>query len=167
LVGAYVVIQVGVPLRHWLYPGDVQWTEEGHRFSWRMKLRSKAARFTLYAHDPDSNQTWRVVDALYINPLQRAQAAGRPDMILQLCHYVADDFRQQGFAHIQVRAHVAASLNGRAEQALVDPEVDLAAQPRALTHAPWITPLTTPLSDRYKPPADETADAPVETEHEK
>ncbi len=43
LLGLWVAFQTLVPFRHWLYPGNVSWTEEGHRFSWHMKLRSKAA----------------------------------------------------------------------------------------------------------------------------
>jgi hypothetical protein len=42
LVG-WVVFQCAVPLRHLLYPGDVSWTDEGHRFAWHMKLRDKSA----------------------------------------------------------------------------------------------------------------------------
>ena len=44
LVGSYVALQLLLPLRHFLYPGNVSWTEEGHNFSWHMKLRSKQAR---------------------------------------------------------------------------------------------------------------------------
>ena len=32
-VGLYLALQILIPLRHWLYPGEVSWTEEGHRFS--------------------------------------------------------------------------------------------------------------------------------------
>jgi hypothetical protein len=40
-VTLWLVVQALVPLRHWLYPGPVDWTEEGHYFSWRMMLRDK------------------------------------------------------------------------------------------------------------------------------
>jgi hypothetical protein len=40
-VAVWLGIQALLPLRHWLYPGDVNWTEEGHSFSWRMLLRDK------------------------------------------------------------------------------------------------------------------------------
>jgi hypothetical protein len=49
-----VAFQTLVPFRHLLYPGNVSWTEEGHRFAWHMKLRSKVAdRFELTATDVD------------------------------------------------------------------------------------------------------------------
>ena len=37
----YTLYHVLFPLRFVLYPGDVAWTEYGHLFSWRMKLRDK------------------------------------------------------------------------------------------------------------------------------
>lgn len=148
LLGAYAAWQILVPLRHWLYPGDVMWTEEGHRFSWRMKLRDKDAKLTLFAHDPDGGRTWRVTIANYITPLQYAEASGRPDMILQLAHHVAEDFRKIGHTHVQIRARVLVSLNGRREQLLLDPDLDLAAVPRDLSHVSWIKELEIPLSDR-------------------
>ena len=43
LLAVWVAFQVLVPFRHLLYPGNVSWTEEGHRFAWHMKLRSKVA----------------------------------------------------------------------------------------------------------------------------
>ena len=42
---------------------------------------------------------------------------------------------------MEVRARTFVSLNGRRPQPLVDPDVDLAAQPRDLSHASWIVPL--------------------------
>lgn len=142
LAGTYLALQILMPLRHWLYPGAVQWTEEGHRFSWRMKLRDKQSELRLTAHDPVSASTWNVDLSDYINLEQYLAASGQPDMILQLCHHVADDFRRHGYPDIQIRAHASVSLNGRTEQLLIDPDVDLAAEPRTLWHSNWITPLT-------------------------
>jgi hypothetical protein len=146
--GLYLAVQVFLPLRHWLYEGDVQWTEEGHRFSWRMKLRSKDGSLKLLAHDPDTNRTLELDPENYITHAQALEAASKPDMILQLAHHVAEGLRRRGRPHIQVRAVALVSLNGRAAQLLVDPDVDLAAQPRSLRHASWITALTVPLSER-------------------
>lgn len=51
VVIAFVAIQLIVPFRHWLYPGTVHWTEEGHLFAWHMKLRYKNGAATFYAFD--------------------------------------------------------------------------------------------------------------------
>jgi hypothetical protein len=144
-VGAFLAIQLLVPLRHFLYPGDVAWTEEGHRFSWRMKLRGKtgATRFTV--SDPVSGKRWDVLPSKHLTARQVRKMGGHPDMVLQFAHHLAEVYRREGYSRVEVRARVDASLNGRRPQSLVDPDVDLAAQPRNLLPAPWIVPLHEPL----------------------
>lgn len=46
----YFILQIALPLRHWFIKGDVLWTEEGHRLSWRMMLRSRSGftNFKIY-----------------------------------------------------------------------------------------------------------------------
>ena len=41
LGAAFLVVQVLMPLRHLAYPGNVRWTEEGYRFSWRVLVTEK------------------------------------------------------------------------------------------------------------------------------
>jgi hypothetical protein len=71
--------------------------------------------------------------------------AGHPDLILQFAHYLAARGRRDGRPNLEVRALTSASVNGREAQALVDPNVNLAAEPRALGPATWIEPLYQPL----------------------
>jgi hypothetical protein len=149
-------IQIIAPLRHWWYPGDVAWTEEGHRFSWRMKLRSKHGTLNYRVVDPASGRTVKVPPERFLTSYQTSRMATRPDMILQAAHWLA----RQGAVEInqppQVFADAFCSLNGRAPQRLIDPTVDLAAQPRNLGTSPWIlpfnrTPIRTPSSRREVP----------------
>ena len=57
----FIIFQIGMPLRHFAYPGDVSWTEEGHNFSWHMKLRDKDTySIEFYATDPLSGETWEI-----------------------------------------------------------------------------------------------------------
>lgn len=148
LVAIYLILQITIPLRHWLYPGDVQWTEEGHRFSWRMKLRDKQSEVDIQALDPETGESWAVDLEEYLTYPQYVIASGQPDMILQLCHFIRDDLRKAGFRKIQIRARVMVSLNGRKPQLLVNPAVDLAAERRTLGHASWIMPLAVPFTSR-------------------
>ena len=64
----------------------------------------------------------------------------RPDMVLQMAHHLADVFRQRGYAHIEVYAQDIVTLNGYDPQPLIDPDVDLAAQPRDLRPESWVLP---------------------------
>jgi hypothetical protein len=151
LLSIYVLIQVAAPLRHAAYPGNVNWTEEGHRFSWRMKLRSKFGSAHFYVTDPSSRRTWLVNPRDYVNPVQAMRMAARPDMVLQMAKLIARDMAAQGHSNVAVRVRDLVSLNGRKPRLLVDPDVDLAAQPRNLHPAPWILPLTDPLPPRGAP----------------
>lgn len=129
-----------MPLRHFLYPGDVNWTEEGHRFSWHMMLREKTGDVEFVATQLATGATFPVDPHAYLTSSRIAAMKPRPDMILQFCHWVADDLsRTMGPVEIRVRASL--SLNGRPEQLLIDPDVNLAEQPRNLWPAPWIVQL--------------------------
>ena len=143
LIVAYVVIQLAVPLRHFVYPGNVHWTEEGHRFAWHMKLRDKQASARFYVTDPERKRTWEVSPRLYLTVRQTQKMATRPDMILQMAHHIArDQAAKRKIDHpLEVRARVMASLHGRDRELLIDPTVNLVAERRSLGHARWILPL--------------------------
>ena len=76
-----------------------------------------------------------------LTPWQEGAMANRPDMILQYAHHLARRFGQELGRPVEVRVESAVSLNGRRYSRLIDPRVDLAAQPRNLWPAAWILPL--------------------------
>lgn len=148
VLGCHVALQVLVPLRHFLYPGDPSWNEEGHRFAWHMKLRSKRVEAWFRATARHRDEPNRVIGGSidpddYLSPRQVRKMRSRPDMILQFCHHVADDLRARGYLDVRVHARVIASLNGHPPRPLVDERVDLAAQPRTLGHVEWVMPTPT------------------------
>ena len=147
-LGIYVAVQILFPLRHFLYPGVVHWTEEGHMFSWHMKLRSKSARVMFLLKDPVTERTWKIDPDDYLDSRQTDKMASRPDMILQFAHWLRDNYRAQGFTDIEVYADSWARLNGREEQRMIDPSVDLGKVEWSLLPADWILPLTEPLRIR-------------------
>lgn len=141
-LGFYLLLQVLVPLRHILYPGNVSWTEEGHRFAWHMKLRDKEGYLAFFIINPVSNERWSVNPGQDLTPEQMQNMVGRPDMILQYAHYLADRARADGIKNPVVQVDSMASLNGRPFQRLVDSNVNLAEVPLAVfAPAPWIVPL--------------------------
>jgi hypothetical protein len=125
-----------------------------------MKLRDKSATATFEATDPATGETWTIDPRRYLTRRQARKMAARPDMILQFCHFLADQGRRAGHARVEVRAKVMASLNGRPKQSLIDPAVDLAAVSRTLGHAAWIVPLEHPLptADQRGPTTDSESD---------
>lgn len=148
VLGVYLALQLFMPLRHLLYPGNVSWTEEGHRFAWHMKLRDKEADARFFATDPDSGQAGEVDPFQYVTDWQYDEMAGRPDMVVQLAKEIERNALQRfGLAgDLVVTAEVEASLNGREPKTLIDPEVDLTeVELSPFRSADWIEPLDEPL----------------------
>lgn len=136
----WAAVQLLLPFRHWLYPGDVAWTEEGHMFSWRMKLRDKQAEeMTFWVRDPESGHEWGIEPGDFLTERQKARMAGQPDMIHQFALHLAEEYRREYDMEVEVRVDAIVSLNGGKPAPLIDPEADLAAQPRDLRCKPWIT----------------------------
>ncbi|WP_428269385.1 HTTM domain-containing protein [Haliangium sp.] len=138
LLGLHFAIQVLMPARHFLYPGDVCWTEEGFRYAWHVMLIEKTGRVVFQVTDPSSQRTWRVYPHEYLTPNQEKQMSTQPDMILALAHHIADDFAGRGVPGVEVRAEAYVALNGRPSRLLVDPTVNLAAARDQVWPQPWI-----------------------------
>jgi hypothetical protein len=137
-LGTYAAIQLLVPFRHLLYPGDTDWTYEGHRFSWRMKLHDRDAYVRYTIRDPKTGETTKVDLDDYLASRQLRKFGARPDMVLQLAHHLADEARADGIENPEVYASVKMSLNGRKAVPMVDTSVDLAREPRNLLPARWL-----------------------------
>ena len=148
LLTMYLALQLVLPLRHFAYPGNVSWTEEGHNFSWHMKLRTKRGDALFTVSHPATGQTWAIDPREHLEPRQFMKMTTHPDMALQYSHFLAEQKRREGYENVEVRAHVMASLNGRKPQLLIDPAADLTKERLSLLPARWILPLTEPLPAR-------------------
>jgi hypothetical protein len=144
LLSLYVLLQILIPLRHFLYPGNVHWTEEGHRFAWHMMLRAKNIDIRFFVIDRAKDRRSEVRLRSFLTPQQLSSMPARPDMILQFAHYIAHYLRQQGHTQFEVSVNARGALNGREPQLFIDPDVDLASQPRTLKHVVWVVPLAEP-----------------------
>jgi vitamin K-dependent gamma-carboxylase len=144
------------PLRHLAYDGNTGWTEQGHYFSWRMMLRGKTVGLRYYLTDAETGVTQQADIRQFLNPEQQIKFAKDPKMILDLAHGLAAESLRRTGKQTEVRALVLASLNGRKPQLLIDPTVNLAAQPKFAFHRPWIVPLHEPLrSEPWTVPLNE------------
>lgn len=149
IVAALVAFNVTMPIRHHAYEGDVNWTDEGHRWSWRMKLRDKDAEVAFWVTDPVRNETFEIDARDRLESWQESAMEGRPDMIHQYAIYLAKTI-EAGRGHpVEVRVDAMASLHGRPAQWLIDPTVDIGAIPRGIGQRDWIVPLEHPLPDPF------------------
>ncbi|MBM4268372.1 MAG: HTTM domain-containing protein [Deltaproteobacteria bacterium] len=136
-LSVYLALQILVPFRHFLYPGEVSWNEDGHRFSWHMKLRDKEGRLRLWATDPTTGKTWEIDYRKDLNVKQRSRVRVLPDMLLQYVGYVKEDLRAGGIESPIIRAEMEVSLNRRRGQPLVDASLDLASVEATLLASSW------------------------------
>lgn len=145
VIALLFAVEMLVPFRHWLYPGNVDWTEEGTRFSWRMMLNEKPTALRITLVDPNTGETnvpeWERV----LTPRQIDKLAQDPENLREFAQLLKDVLRAEGRPRWEVRVYCLASLNGRKPQLLVDPHIDLGNQPRTLWPKPWIMPLKEPL----------------------
>ncbi len=77
---AWMVVQVAVPLRHHLYPGDARWTNEGYRFSWNVLAAERSGDVEFRLTDPATGQDVdrRCVGALHLRAVAPDGHGARP-----------------------------------------------------------------------------------------
>ncbi len=148
-LGAFVVLQSALPLRHFLYPGNVLWNEQGMRWAWKVLAREKNGSVSYLVTKPDGRRTI-VEPTAILTDAQAREMSGQPDLILQLAHRIAKEFALRGEGPVQVRAEARASLNGRRPKLLIDPNVDLAVIDDGIGVAHWITQAPTEPPIRLK-----------------
>lgn len=147
-VAVWFAIQFALPFRHLLYPGNVDWTDEGMRFAWRMMLCDKPAAMRLFAIDKQTRHVTPIDPRRQLNAWQLEYMGSDPDLLVQFSQYLAAEFREKQGRDVEIHAQVLCSLNGRRPQLLVDPQIDLASQSRSLAPQTWIVPLKEPLPDK-------------------
>jgi hypothetical protein len=140
VVSVYVIIQVLLPLRHHLIQDNVLWTEEGHRMSWRMMLRSKSGIVTYRVVDKATNDTTIVKLNDYLSIKQRRLASTKPDVMWQFSQRLKIEYAKKG-KDISVYINAKISINGRPFSQFINPKIDIAATKwNTFKHSPWILP---------------------------
>ena len=137
----FIGLQLFLPFRHFLYPGELLWTEEGYRFSWRVMLVEKIGQVTFHIKDPASQRKTEIINGQYLTRFQEKQMSIQPDFILQFAHFLKKEYQQKhGIKDplIMVDAHVA--LNGRLSKRFIDPQRNLANADDGLNKKEWILP---------------------------
>ncbi|WP_047548441.1 HTTM domain-containing protein [Psychroserpens sp. Hel_I_66] len=136
----YFIIQIALPLRHHFIKDDVLWTEEGHRLSWRMMLRSKSGNTSFRVVDKASKAEIPFKLETYLSKKQMRTVSTKPDVMWQFAQRLKKIYAEKGLdVEVYVRAYV--SVNGKASKQLIDPNVDLAnEQWHHFKHHDWILP---------------------------
>ncbi len=139
----FLSIQAILPLRHWAISDDVLWTEEGHRLSWRMMLRTKStqgiAKFKVVI--PETQEVIWENPLQYLSLDQAYTMSSKPDMIWQFAQYLEKTYQEKGIEDIEIYVTSRVSVNGSPYYDLIDGTVDLTSIPwKRFGHQDWILP---------------------------
>ncbi|ETN97018.1 HTTM domain-containing protein [Zhouia amylolytica] len=140
LLMLFLIIQLLFPFRYLLYPGELFWTEEGFRFSWRVMLMEKAGYANFIITDPNTKKSYHVDNSNFLTPFQEKQMSFQPDFILEFAHFLHDHFEEMGIDNPEVRVECYVALNGRLSQLYIDPTVNLAKEKESFAHKSWLLP---------------------------
>lgn len=140
VLGVFFVFQLLFPWRYLLYPGELFWTEEGYRFSWRVMLIEKAGYAQFKIANGKTEEYFYVNNSDFLTPFQEKQMSTQPDFIVEYAKYLAEHFRAQGHKNIEVYVESFVALNGRESRRYIDPTINLLNQEESFQHKTWILP---------------------------
>ncbi len=134
----FFIIQLILPVRHWFIKGDVLWTEEGHRLSWRMMLRDKSGLTTFKIIDKKTKEELKYNPGQHLTKKQLGFVSSKPDGIWQMAQHIKKEFAKQG-KEVQIYIHSQLSVNGKPYKLFIDPTTDFAeAKWNYFGHNEWI-----------------------------
>ncbi|MFD2915076.1 HTTM domain-containing protein [Psychroserpens luteus] len=136
----YFAIQIALPLRQHFIQDNVLWTEEGHRLSWRMMLRSKSANTSFSIVDKATQVKTQVKLEDYLTKKQIRSVSSKPDVMWQFAQRLKSVYAEKGMdIEVYVKAYV--NVNGRPSKPFIDSKVDLANEKWSpFKHHDWILP---------------------------
>ncbi len=141
-ISLFLAIQILFPWRYLLYPGELFWTEEGYRFSWRVMLMEKAGYANFKIVDGKTNTFFYVDNSDFLTSFQEKQMSFQPDFILEYAHYLGNHFTNQGHKNVEVYVESYVALNGRMSSTFINPTVDLYKQKNSFLAKDWIVPFS-------------------------
>ena len=141
IILVFLLLQLLIPWRYVLYPGELFWNEQGYRFSWRVMLMEKKGSSIFKIVNSKTNSFFYVNNEDFLTPVQEKQMSFQPDMILEYGHYLGNHFKSQGHQNIAVFVESYVSLNGRLSQRFIDPAVNLMELKDTFKHKYWINSL--------------------------
>ena len=136
LIIPYIVIQLLLPIRHHFIKGDVLWTEEGHRLSWRMMLRERSGYIIIKIKDLKTGKESIYDIHNHLTFKQAMSLSTKPDFIWQFCQRIKKEYKGKPIA---IFIDCKNSINRKELKTLIDPKFDMAkAEWNYFWHNEWI-----------------------------
>lgn len=137
----FLLLNILMPVRRHLFEGHVLHTEEGHRMSWRMMLRTRSGSIRIKLKDLETNKTEYVDLSEYLNKRQINCVATHPDAFYWFLQKLKEDYVSKGWDldkyEILVRCSVSVNREGHFNQ--YDPYKDMKdVEWSFFSHDDWI-----------------------------
>lgn len=134
----HFVIQVTVPFRYLLYGGNLYWTEQGYRFSWRVMLMEKAGTAFFFVREKHTGKEIEISNSDYLTPMQEKMMATQPDMLINYAHFLKQEFLKNGIKDPEIVVESYVTLNGKGSRLIVDKSTDLSLEEDNFKPKKWI-----------------------------
>lgn len=141
VMALFMIFQIIIPLRFLAYSGDLFWTEQGYRFSWRVMLMEKTGYANFKVVDGQTGKRFYVQNEDFLTAFQQKQMASQVDFIIDYAQYLGQTFESHGHQNVEVYVESYASLNGRRSQPYVDPTRNLYNPDNQTSLTAYILPL--------------------------
>lgn len=141
ILSLFFLVQAILPLRHHVIEDNVLWTEEGHRLSWRMMLRSRNGIIKFKLVDKANRSSKFINLDEYLTKKQKRKIAAYPDFIWQFAQHLKIEYAKRNMKIEVYAVQSKVSVNGRPLQNFIDSNVDLASITwNHFKHNEWILP---------------------------
>jgi hypothetical protein len=137
VLSIFMIFQLLLPLRQHVVKGDILWTDEAHRLSWRMMLRSRGGYTNFIVKNKQTGERSFYPLETVLTTKQKARL-NTPDMIWQMSQYIKKEYEAKGL-EVSIFVDSWVSINGRKYSQFVNPEVDFTTVKwDYFKHADWI-----------------------------
>jgi len=139
VLGIHFFIQMLAPFRYLLYKGNLFWTEQGYRFSWRVMLMEKAGTAFFYMRDRATGKEIEIDNKDHLTYMQEKMMATQPDMMVDYAKFLKAEYEKKGFKNPIIRAQSYVTINGSGSREFIDPTVDLSNENNSfLANKNWV-----------------------------
>jgi hypothetical protein len=138
----FFAFQLVFPFRYLAYPGNLFWTEQGYRFSWRVMLMEKVGMAQFTVVDRQSGKAVEVNNRQYLTPRQEKMMATQPDFMLQYTHFLAREYQTAAGPAPAVYVESYVALNGHRSQRFVPQDLDLTTLEDSWAPKTWLLPFS-------------------------
>lgn len=144
LFSLYFLVQMILPIRHFTFPGYVDWTGEGQYFAWRMKIQNRKIhemKFALF--DIDKREVHEINPVNFLNLSQYQQMSLHPKMMVQFAEFLKKEaMEKMQIRNCMVKSKVNVTFNGSDPVYVFNPNLDLLEEyKKNESFNDWINPL--------------------------